>query len=149
MWRTAGALVAGYLTMALLVMLSFSALYLILGADRAFLPGGYEVSPIWMSLTTVLNAISAVSGGAVTGRISRDRWAPLVLAIGVGVVGMAFALASLDAPLPPDALLREGPVPAADAMRRARQPGAILILTPIIGALGIWAGGRWFSTNRR
>ncbi len=63
MLRLILSVLAGYVTMFAAVFVTFTASYRGLGADRAFRPGTYEVTPVWMVLSVVLGFSAALLGG--------------------------------------------------------------------------------------
>ena len=139
--KNAAGVVLGYLTMVVLVMVGLSALYLGLGADRAFRPGSYDVSLLWSGISLVVGLVAAVVGGWVCARIAGTRAAVTSLAALVLVLGILFAVPSL---MTGDVALaaRGGEVGNWEAMQSAVTPLWVAILTPIVGAVGIFLGGR-------
>ena len=92
MLRTVLAVIAGYLVMFVCVFVSFTAAYLLMGADGAFLPGSYEVSLTWLAASFVLGLLAALVGGIVCAKIAPAGRAPDVLAVLVLVLALASAL---------------------------------------------------------
>lgn len=140
--RTAGAVVAGYIVIFLVVFLSFSLLYGVLGADGAFEPGTYEVSTVWLIASFLLGATAALSGGYVAAAIARGR-APRILAGLVVVFGLVQAISMMNAG--PDARPTVRPTDTSNivAMNNARQPTWVLFANPIVGAVGVMIGAGW------
>lgn len=95
MLRSALGVIAGYLTMALFVMATFSGVYLALGADRAFEPGTYEVSTLWLLTSFVLGSTAAILGGIVCTLVAPGSRAPVALAVLVLVRGLGLAVPAL------------------------------------------------------
>ena len=89
----------------------------------------------------LLSFVAAVVGGLVCGTITRKSAGPAALAIVVVALGVAFAIPTLRAPpLPTD----RGPnVGVFEAMQHARQPSWAILVTPLIGALGVLVGARF------
>jgi hypothetical protein len=139
--RLIGAVVAGYLAVAVAVFAGLSVAYLGLGADRAFRPGAYDVSMLWIVISVVVSFSAAMLGGWVALRIARTTRGPRVLAAVVVVLGLALALPVLFA-APEAAALRSGALGNLEAMRQARTPLWMMLLNPMIGALGVLVGGR-------
>lgn len=140
MLRIAGAVLAGYLTMFALVFLSLTGAYLGMGTDRAFKPDSYDVTALWIVTSTVLSVMAALAGGWVAARISPDRRTPVALALFVFLLGIALAVPAINAPVDPSTMVRDGSVANLDAMMRAKSPTWIMLLNPIIGALGALFG---------
>ena len=80
MVRNILGVVAGYLAMFVFIFLSFTILYLLLGANGAFEPDTYEVSLVWIIISFVLSLAAALLGGYVCVLISKNQKAALVLA---------------------------------------------------------------------
>ncbi|CAN5740350.1 hypothetical protein BH23PLA1_BH23PLA1_39530 [soil metagenome] len=148
MGRAILSVIAGYLTMAVLVFVMFTAAYLALGADRAFRPGSYEVSGSWLVLSFVVSLGAAIAGGAVCAAIARrNAMAPKALAAIVLVLGFLSAVPTVQArgePLPE----RTAAVGNTEAMMNARMPVWVALSNPIIGVLGVIAGSRLVQRPR-
>ena len=139
MARSILAVVAGYATLALLIFVSFTALYLLLGADASFEPGSYDASRLWVMTSFPLGVAASVAAGYVCATIARGGRAPQVLAGVVLVLGLLFAIPVLraaDAPSP----ARAGGVSNMEAMQQARQPKWVHLINPFIGAVGVLVG---------
>lgn len=137
MLRAIFAVVLGYLTMAAAVFLLLTGAYLGMGADRAFQPGAYQVTPTWLA------AWAAVLGGLVCADIARTRNPVRALVIVVLILGTLQAIGVAVAPKPtPEQQIRAGDVGVFDAMIKARSPLWVAIATPIVGAAGVLAGAR-------
>ncbi len=140
MIRPAAAVILGYLTMAIAVMVAFAATYPVLGIDRLFAPGTYEAAGGWIALSFMLGLFSAAAGGWVCARIAPGTPAPQWLAAIVIVLG---ALLAVPVVMSPDSA-RGGTRPAdatmSDAMTHARQPTWVALLNPLVGAAGVLLG---------
>jgi hypothetical protein len=141
MGRTITAVVAGYLTMFVLVFVSFSAAYLLLGPDGSFLPGTYDVTTTWIIVSLPLSLIAAVIGGLVCALVAPTPAAPRVLAALVLVLGIAMAVPVLTGgSTAPN--IRASDVGNLEAMMQGRQPVWVALLSPLIGAVGALLGAR-------
>jgi hypothetical protein len=147
MGRTILGVVLGYVTMFAVVFLSFSAAYLAMGADRAFLPGRYEVSPLWLTISIALSVVAALAGGFVCATIARSRKAPVALAGLVVVLGILSAIAQWQSPREPSKP-RDSQVANLEAMMQAREPIWLSVLQPVIGACGALGGARLRQDRR-
>jgi hypothetical protein len=141
MLRAVLGVILGYLTMAVLVFVLFTAAYFAMGADGAFQPGSYDVSTLWLGVSIVLGFVAAVVGGIVCAAISRLPKPPLVLAVVVLVLGILSAIPVLTTS-PGDQEIRPGDVSNMDAMMKARQPVWTAFLNPVIGVVGVLTGAR-------
>ena len=138
MVRSILAVVAGYAALALVIFVTFTLLYLVLGADRSFEPGSYDASTLWVLTSFPLGVAASVVAGFVCTAIARGGRAPQVLAGVVLVLGLLFAIPVLrqtDAAPP-----RAGDVSNAEAMQWARQPKWVALVNPFIGVAGVLVG---------
>lgn len=138
--KNAAGVILGYLTMFAVVMVSFSVLYQVLGADGAFQEGSFAVSSTWAVSSLVLSLVAALVGGWVCAKIAGTRAAVTSLAALVLVLGVLFAIPSFG--VDPAEAARAGDVDGIQAMQNAITPLWIAILTPLIGAVGVMLGGR-------
>lgn len=140
MGRVIGGALLGYVVMVGAVMATFTIAYIAMGADRAFQPDSYDVTVLWLAVSTILSLVAAILGGWVAVRIGRSSRTGTYLAIAVVVIGVVFALPTLNAPRSDD--VRTGDVGNTEAMMKAQQPPAVSILNPVIGAIGVMIGAR-------
>ena len=142
MLRTGGGVILGYIVIAAFVFLSFSLVYGAMGPDRAYQPGTYEVSGLWVVVSFVLSFIAAVLGGWVCVLVARTQLGPQILAAAILVLGLVLAvmeLGSTPADLP---TVRDASVGVMEAMRNSRNPTWINFVTPFVAVVGILAGAR-------
>lgn len=142
MVRNILGVVLGYVAMFAFVFISFTVLYLILGADGSFESGTYEVSIVWIIMSFILGLAAAVLGGYLCVLISKNNKAVLVLAALVLIFGIAMAIPALGESANDVYEMRKNDVSNMEAMQNAKQPAYMLILNPIIGALGVFAGSK-------
>lgn len=142
MVRNILGVVLGYVAIFVFVFITFTVLYFILGADRSFEPGTYEVSFIWIILSFILGLAAAVLGGYICVLISKNKKAALVLAGLVLVLGIVMAIPALGDTTNEVQEMRSTDVPNMEAMQKAKQPAVMLLVNPIIGALGVFAGSK-------
>jgi xanthosine utilization system XapX-like protein len=136
------AVIVGYLAMALLVFSTFSLAYLLMGADGAFRPGTYDVTPLWLVVSFVLSFIAAVVGGWVCATIARNWKAPTGFAAVVFILGLLVAVSVLMASDDARPQVREGNVGNIAAMQNAKQPAWVALMNALIGPAGILLGAR-------
>jgi hypothetical protein len=141
MLRAIAGVVLGYLTMAVLVFVLFTAAYLAMGVDGAFRPGSYDVSDAWIAMSVVVSLGAAIAGGFVCAAVSRLPKPPLVLALLALVLGVLSAIPHLTAEAG-EPKERTGDVSNVDAMMAAKQPVWIALANPILGAAGVLVGAR-------
>lgn len=148
MLRSILSVVLGYLAMFILVFLGLTIGYFALGADRAFRPGEYEVSGLWLGVWAVISLIAAVAGGAVCAKLARSITPVRVLAGIVLGIGLLQAVGSVLAP-DREPLAREPDTPFADVLANARSPAWVAFVTPLLGATGVLLGGSAIARNSR
>jgi hypothetical protein len=136
--KTFGGVILGYLMMVAFVFLSFSIAYRVMGADRAFQPGVFDVTNLWIVTSLMLGLAGAILGGYVCEAIARDERAPKLLAVLVLLLGFAFAVPILTTTSP--SAPREGDVSNTVAMQNAQQPAWVALLNPLLGAIGVLIG---------
>lgn len=142
MVRNILGVILGYVAMFAVVFITFTILYFILGADGSFEPGTYEVSLIWIIISSILGLAAALLGGYLCILISKNNKAAMVLAGLVLVLGIAMAIPALSDSTNEIQEMRSADVPNMEAMQKAKQPPIVLLLNPIIGALGVFAGSK-------
>ena len=140
MTRLFASVVIGYLVVMCIVFLALSGAYLVLGSDRAFLPGSYEGNTLWNVLSLALNFVSAAVAGLVCAAVARDPRGPKLLAGLVLVIGVALAIPVIRQVHVPE--VRAGDVGLLTAIAKGSQPHWVALSTPVIGALGVLLGGR-------
>lgn len=147
MLRKIGGVIVGYILMALIIFLTFTVAYLLMGTSNAFKPDSYEVSTLWLVVSFILAFGAAMLGGYVCAAIAGAGRAPLVLAVLVIVIGVLAAVPALRADgAGRDRLTRPAEVSNIQAMQNAVQPGWVALLNPIIGAGAVLLGA---SLRRR
>jgi hypothetical protein len=142
MVRNILGVVLGYITMFAFVFITFTILYFILGAEGSFQSGTYEVSLIWIVISFMLGLAAAVLGGFICVLIAKNQKAALVLAGLVLVLGIAMTIPALGDATNDVQEMRSADVPNLEAMQKAEQPPIVLLLNPIIGAFGVFAGSK-------
>jgi hypothetical protein len=142
MVRNILGVVLGYVAMFAFVFITFTILYFILGADGSFESGTYEVSLMWIIMSFILGLAAALLGGYLCIVISKNQKAALVLAGIVLVLGIIMAIPALKDSSNEVQEMRNADVPNMEAMQKAKQPPIVLLLNPIIGALGVFAGSK-------
>jgi hypothetical protein len=146
-WKILGVIV-GYVVIAVLTFMTFSAFYLAIGADRAYNPGTYDVSLIWIAGSGVLTLLAGIAGGYICKSVSGDRGTAVVLA-GI-VLGLGIAVASLQATaVRPPKEVRTSAVSNFEAMKKSQQPIWYLFASPVISAAGIIIGGGAVAGRKR
>jgi hypothetical protein len=139
MLRSILGAIAGYVIMFFSIFLLFSAAYLALGADGAFVPGQYDVSMTWVIVSFVLGFLAALVAGYSAAVIGKGMTAVKILAGIVLVLGIVSAIAiSLS---PRSEGTRTADVPNLEAMSKAQTPLWVALINPLIGIAGVLVGG--------
>lgn len=141
MLRTIFGVILGYVTMAVLVFVTFTAIYLAIGAEKAFEPGSYNPSVLWIAIMFAVGLTAAIAGGYVSAMIARNMKSPMLLAALVLVLGTLLAIPALQ-PQEGEPKARGGDVSNFDAMQQARTPGWVALLNPVVGVAGVVLGAR-------
>lgn len=140
MLRSILGAIAGYVVMFIFIFVTFSGLFFVLGTERTFNPGNYQVSMLWVVISTVLGLIAAVAGGYVASMAGKGFTAVKILAGIILVMGALTAAMVAFTPAPTES--RTTDVANMEAMTKAQTPLWIAILNPIIGIVGAVVGGR-------
>lgn len=142
MVRNLSGIIVGYIAMAIFMFITFTVLYLILGTEGSFDPGSFHVSSNWIVFSVILSFLAALDGGWVCILISKSKNAVLILAGIVLVLGIITSISKIGASNEIKDKQRIGKVSNTEAMQNAVQPNFILILNPILGAIGIVSGSK-------
>jgi hypothetical protein len=142
MVRAVLGVVAGYVVMAILVFSIFSLAYLLIGADAAFQPGTYEVTPLWLVISFVFSFLAAVVGGWICAAVARRSTAAKGFAAVVFILGLILAASVLMDSSNNRPREREGAVGNIAAMQNAKQPAWVAFVNALIAPAGILLGAR-------
>jgi hypothetical protein len=146
--RSVLAVIAGYLVIVVFVMVTLIMAWALLGPSFAFQPETTHVTLRWVGLNLSLSVLAAIMGGYVAMWIAPDESMLSVkilggLILGVGII-MAIAHIFTDASVAQQ--LAQGVVvegmSAFSASSEAVQPTWYNFLVPVIGAIGVFIGGR-------
>jgi len=140
MGRIIAGAALGCVVMLVIVSVVFSVAYNILGTERVFRAGSFEITRLWMAVTTVLGLAAAVLAGWTAVIIGRGVRAGGLLAIVVVVLGIVLALPTLNAPRTHD--VRTGNLIIIEAMLRSQWPAVVTVLSPVIMGIGVMLGAR-------
>jgi len=136
MLRAIAGIIVSYIVMAVFIAVIFLGLVLALGLERVFQPDSYEVSTLWLVISTGISICGAILGGYVCAVISRSNRACQVLALVVVVLGVLLCLPKVRE----DPHVRAGEVPILQVMQLVQMPAWAYVLTPVLGAAGIVFG---------
>ena len=134
---------AGYATLVVVVMAAVGLSWLALGGGGAFAGEGPEPSSLWLTLNLVGGFIAASVGGWVSRRVGRSANAVTILIGLVLLLGVVSALTAdsqfekrprIDKPVAEMSFIEAG--------GHAKQPAWYNWVIPLVGAVGVWLGGR-------
>jgi hypothetical protein len=140
MLRSILAVIVGYIVMAIAAFALLCGACLGLGIERVFEPESYVVSTLWLAIMVAVTFIGGILGGLLCATISKSKGACMVFAGIVFALGLLFAIPPAMRVYPSTA--RSGDVTILQAMFLARTPAWILLLNPMLGAVGVLLGAR-------
>jgi hypothetical protein len=141
MLRAVAGVIVGYIAMAIFITVVFIGAFLALGVERAFQPDSYEVSILWLVISTVISLGGAILGGYVCAAIGKTKRACQALAAVVVILGLLLCLPAVKrGSSGPN--VRAGEIPDLQAMRLEVMPIWAHLLTPVLGAVGVLLGAR-------
>ena len=84
--------IIGYVVMFAVSFVTLSATYMMLGQDRTFQIGSYQLTPLWLMFNAVFALAAAVIAGKVCRVISGSGVGVYVMALSVLVLSLALAV---------------------------------------------------------
>ena len=147
MRRTIVAVVGGYFLMVLLIFTLFSLIWMTAGPDALFADGSYSAGPGWIAQGLVVSFVAALAAGALAARAGGASSAR-ALAVVIIVIGVAMAWPAINAWEDGRPIDRPAGVSMTEAAQNARQPAAVALALPFVGAAGAWIGGIGFGRRR-
>ena len=139
MLKSIVGVIVGYLVMMFVAFCAYTAAYFGLGAERAFEPGTYALSSIWIGLVIAITFISGLIGGLTCAAISKSRTTGLVFALIVFVLGFVFELPNIMDHTP---RARAGDIANMEAMGKAQPPAWLCIFNPFLAGAAVLMGTR-------
>jgi len=136
--KTFGAVLLGYLTMAVLVFVSYTCLYAAIGTEGAFMTKSFAVSLPWLILSLALALGAALGGGFVAQKIGADDGS-IWLIIVIVLLGIGLAVTKIGAPAAPE---RSGEIGPIDAMVKAVTPAWASFVNAILSGVGAAIGAK-------
>ena len=144
MLRNILTVIAGYAIMFILVASCLTAAYFVMGADKAFKPGGYEITTTWLITMEAIGLIAAIIGGITCAKISKHSKGAVISLIVLGVVlgGVNIAMVAMKPTPSPEDSIRAEETSNWDAMMEAQNhmPVWVAALDPVVGFIGVMAG---------
>ncbi|MFO0874670.1 MAG: hypothetical protein U0575_11970 [Phycisphaerales bacterium] len=134
--------VAGYAATFVVIMITMTLLFVVLGKERAFAAATFDVSALFVACAIALSLVAAIVGGWVAALIGRPSSRAVMILVGIvlvlGIVSAAMEIG----------MQRSGPserdetISVFEAAQHARQPLWYSLLLPVIGVAGVLLGGR-------
>ena len=141
MARTIGSVILGYLVLVIVMIAAFSLAYQVMGVDRSYQPGTYDVSGLWIAVSLVLGFGAAVVGGLACARVAHSPAAPRALAWFVLLLGLGMAIAAAAGVGAEDRVdVRPAEVSGLEAMQNSQTPLWLQFLNPLVGVAGVLYG---------
>lgn len=142
MLRNILAVIAGYVAMFILVAGGLTAAYFAMGADKAFKPGGYEITTTWLITMEAIGLFAAIVGGITCALISKHCKGAVMSLMALGVVlgAVNIAMITMAEPPTPEEQIRSDETSNMEAMMNARTPVWVAALDPFVGVIGVMIG---------
>ncbi len=135
--------VLGYVAMVVVVLGGIGLMWTVLGPSGAFAGEGPRPSTPWILGNLVSGFIAALLGGRIALAVGKNQLAVRVLLGLVLVLGLGGAIVAGLSPMPRPPLGKPiGELRFVEAGGYAEQPAWYNWLIPIIGAVGVFVGGR-------
>ena len=142
MARSMIAVIVGYVAMFVLVFVTFTVVFLVMGVEWSFKPKSFEASTAWVTMSLIGNFVIGVVGGLICTVISRGGKAPVILAIVVFALGLLLAIPAVIAHKQNTGEVRTGNVSQTEAMTKAIEPVWVPFAFPFICTAGVVLGGK-------
>jgi len=140
MLRAILGVILGYAVMFVIVAVGLTVAFIVLGNDKAFQPGTFDITPLWAGVMMGVGIVAAVIGGVACALIAkRGSKAPIGLAVFVLIMGALSAVMAMGAE---DPGARTEDVSNMDAAMKAQQPMWTLVANPVVGVIGVLVGAK-------
>ncbi|MEM7049686.1 MAG: hypothetical protein AAF604_08505 [Acidobacteriota bacterium] len=137
MLRATAAVVAGYITMVVWVMVTLTIAWVAVGPSFAFQDGTVNVTAGWLAINLPLGLVGAIFGGFITAWVGRS-WGPvkalMVVIVVVSVLSMLVQGSKPEVPADLD-------LSSLEAASYAQQPGWYAVVVALVGVVGVYLGG--------
>jgi hypothetical protein len=130
--------IVGYVATFVCMFIAFTCFYLGMGADRAFQPGSYEVSILWIVLSLIVVFVCALVGGFVASLIGGSGAAKILAGI-ILVLQFVVLAIIISSGVPNEA--RTADVPNMVAMSKAQTPIWAVLIQTVCSVAGALVGG--------
>ncbi len=144
MLKTILGVIVGYVVFSISLFVLFSGLYLILGADKSFMPGNFDLTLSWILPSIVVFFVAAALASTVCAVIAKDPKSGLYMGATIFVIGIIMAAMQI-AQDPGITLRSTSDVGLLDAMNQAHGPVWSFFINPIAGFIGAVSGGNLFA----
>ena len=134
------AAIAGYVALFFSIFVLFSIAFMVIGVERSYMPGVYNVSMLWIGVSLVLSFPVAMIGGYVCKRIAGNDQAVKIL-VGIALV-LGLVLASGSFFVDASEVARPADVGIMEAMSKSLQPLWVGLVVALIHVGGVLYGAR-------
>ena len=124
------AAVVGYVALFASILVLFSIAFIVIGVERSYMPGVYNVSMLWIVVSLVLSFPVAMVGGYVCKLIAGNDQAVKIL-VGIALV-LGLVLASGSFFVDASEVARPADVGIMEAMSKSLQPLWVGLLVALI-----------------
>lgn len=149
MLRNVLAVIASYAVIFLIVAGGLTAAYFAIGAEKAFEPGTYDVTTMWIIVWAIVSIVASIVAGVMCSKISKaSKGAVISLMVLIGVLGAANSFYMITQKVAPEDLVRTGDTSNLQAMQKAKAPTWMYISEPIMGVVGVMIGAMLVCPGR-
>jgi hypothetical protein len=132
--------IVGYIVRFIFGLGVVACAYFALGVEGIFEPESYAFSTIWLAIIVAVELISGIIGGLICAAISKSKGACMAFAIIVLAIGLIWGIPAVMKEHP--SAVRSSDVTILQAMPLAQPPTWMLLLNPVLGAVGVMLGAR-------
>ncbi len=136
--RNLGAVVLGYVALAIVSFVLPMIMWMVLGADGSFQPDSWETSTVWNAGWIIVAVAGAVAAGFVCSKVAADKRGVWIL---IGVMVVSATLTALYY-VPAGEGVRPADVAMFEAMGSARSPAWMGWLNMPLAAVSAFFGAR-------
>lgn len=128
-------IVVGYIVFFCVMMGLMTALWFIVGIERVFQPGTFQITPPWIGLALFVDLIAGLAAGFVCSAISKSAGVVKVFAAIVFVLAIIMCIPVMMADQTPKP--RSGDLKMMEAMQQGQAPIWMHLGTAVLAAAGV------------
>lgn len=138
------AIILGYLCLFAVAFSVQTVAYIVLGSDRVFKSGAYDISNLWIAVTLVAGLVGAMFGGYICRFVGGSAKPAFYLAGLIVLIGFAFGFYGLLFPMASQ--LGQGDVKMLNAMNVTVANKWLVFLHSCVCGVGVLAGAGMIKT---